>query len=327
MTVVYLGGFGRSGSTLVERVLGACPGWANVGELVDVARSVAPRDERCGCGERFSQCPVWQRVGELALGGWSPAVVDDLARAQRAAARQRHLPGLLARTATGRPTDAATRRLADSFAAVHRAFATVTGADVVVDASKGPAFGLALASHPDLDVRVINLVRDPRAVAWSWAQRVQRPHATGPADEMWRVSTRRAAAQWTALQLEMEGIRRLGRVPTALLRYEDLVADPVGALSAATADLGLGLRRSDLTHVEPGEVVLGPSHGLSGNPSRFHHGPTRLTSDDRWSRRMSRADQLTATALTLPLLRAYGYPLGAGTSAPYAHRTPERSAR
>ena len=59
VTVVYLGGFGRSGSTLVERVLGAVPGWVNVGELVDLARSVAPADELCGCGVSFSACPVW----------------------------------------------------------------------------------------------------------------------------------------------------------------------------------------------------------------------------------------------------------------------------
>ena len=41
VSVVYLGGFGRSGSTLVERMLGAAHGWVNIGELVDLARSVA----------------------------------------------------------------------------------------------------------------------------------------------------------------------------------------------------------------------------------------------------------------------------------------------
>ena len=71
ITVVYLSGFGRSGSTLVERMLGAAPGWVNVGELVDLARSVARADELCGCGEPFSRCPVWTQVGEAAFGGWT----------------------------------------------------------------------------------------------------------------------------------------------------------------------------------------------------------------------------------------------------------------
>ena len=95
ITVVYLGGFGRSGSTLVERMLGAAQGWVNVGELVDLARSVARADELCGCGARFSTCPVWTQVGEVAFGGWTEEVLDRLAWLQRAAARQRHLPGLL----------------------------------------------------------------------------------------------------------------------------------------------------------------------------------------------------------------------------------------
>src|ERR1700761_6524306 len=83
VTVVYLGGFGRSGSTLVERVLGAAAGWTNVGELVDLARSVAPADELCGCGLRFSRCPVWVEVGRRAFGGWSPEVLDELVRLHR----------------------------------------------------------------------------------------------------------------------------------------------------------------------------------------------------------------------------------------------------
>ena len=33
-TVLYIGGMGRSGSTLVDRVLGQAPGVCSVGELV-----------------------------------------------------------------------------------------------------------------------------------------------------------------------------------------------------------------------------------------------------------------------------------------------------
>ena len=51
---------------------------------------------------------------------------------------------------------------------------------VVVDASKGPAFGLALAGAPGIDLRMLNVVRDPRAVAWSWKREVERPHAARP---------------------------------------------------------------------------------------------------------------------------------------------------
>ncbi|HRD62585.1 MAG TPA: sulfotransferase, partial [Nocardioides sp.] len=174
VTVVYLGGFGRSGSTLVERVLGEADGWVNIGELVDLARYVAPEDELCGCGERFSACPVWTRVGELAFKGWTPDVLDRLTSLHRAAARQRHLPALLSSRRTPSP---ALVDLRTAYTRIYKAVAEVTGSRVIVDASKGPAFGQALAGAPGIDLRMLNVVRDPRAVAWSWQRHVERPQA------------------------------------------------------------------------------------------------------------------------------------------------------
>jgi hypothetical protein len=302
--VVYLAGFGRSGSTLVERMLGAAPGWTNVGELVDLARSVAPSDELCGCGARFSCCPMWTRVGELAFGSWGPEVLRRLVVLHRSAARQRHLPGMLA----GREPSAELADLRAAYERIYRAVAEVTRARVVVDASKGPALGRALAGTPGLDVRLLNVVRDPRAVAWSWNRRVVRPHATAGGDQMWRIPAHRAAAQWAALQLEVEAIAGMDGGAAARIRYEDFVADPVGTLVTATTALGLPLAADDLPAVRAGAVRLGPSHGLSGNPSRFRSGDIVLRSDDSWTDQMPLRARSTVTALTLPLLAGYGYP-------------------
>jgi hypothetical protein len=307
VTVVYLGGFGRSGSTLVERMLGAAPGWVNVGELVDLARSVAPGDELCGCGQPFSSCPMWTRVGDLAFKGWTEDVLARLTELHRAAARQRHLPRLLG--SPRRPPEALVD-LRAAYARIYRAVADVTGSHVVVDASKGPALGQALAGAHDIDLRMLNVVRDPRAVAWSWRQQVARPHAastTSGGEEMWRIPAHRSAAQWSALQLEMEAIAGLGGVPSARLRYETFVADPVGTLVDVTTSLGVPLSAADLPAVVEGRVELGPSHGLSGNPGRFRSGSIELRRDDGWTTEMPTTDRAVVTALTLPLLRTYGY--------------------
>jgi hypothetical protein len=311
-TVVYLSGFGRSGSTLVERLLGAAPGWVNVGELVDLARSVGPADELCGCGVPFSRCPVWTRVGEIAFGGWTPELFERLSALQRTAARQRHLPELLVRRRT---PSAALAELRASYAEIYRAVAEVTGSHVVVDASKGPALGAALAGASGLALRMLNVVRDPRAVAWSWRRHVERPHASSGADTMWRIPVQRSAAQWSALQLEVEAIRRAG-MPSARIRYEDVVADPVATLVLATAALGVPLGASDLPASVGGGVVLEPSHGLSGNPGRFRSGSVPLRRDDAWKTQMPARSRWLVTALTLPLLRHYGYPLDTHAEVP-----------
>ena len=75
---------------------------------------------------------------------------------------------------------------------------------------------------------------------------VDRPHATSGTDEMWRIPVHRSAAQWSALQLEVEAIAYAGRVPVARIRYEDLMADPVRTLVAATATLDVPLGPGDL---------------------------------------------------------------------------------
>jgi hypothetical protein len=67
LKVLYIAGVGRSGSTLLERVLGAMPGAVNGGELNAIFSRVAAQNQRCGCGEPFSECPFWTAVGERAF--------------------------------------------------------------------------------------------------------------------------------------------------------------------------------------------------------------------------------------------------------------------
>ena len=207
VTVVYLGGFGRSGSTLVERMLGAADGWVNVGELVDLARSVAPADELCGCGAPLLAVPDVDAGRRRRLQGLDRGRAGPPGALHRAAARQRHLPGLLG---SRRAPSAALVDLRTAYTRIYQAVAEVTGSRVVVDASKGPALGQALAGAPGIDLRMLNVVRDPRAVAWSWSRRVERPHATAGGEQMWRIPAHRSAAQWSALQLEMAAIAGLG---------------------------------------------------------------------------------------------------------------------
>ena len=59
---------------------------------------------------------------------------------------------------------------------------TLTGSPVVVDSSKHVSLAFALSHDADLDLRVLHMVRDPRAVAYSWSKEVARPEAEA-ADE------------------------------------------------------------------------------------------------------------------------------------------------
>ena len=59
MRVLYIAGLGRSGSTLLSRLLGQVDGICALGEAHHIWRTGAPRaaaDELCGCGRSYAQC-------------------------------------------------------------------------------------------------------------------------------------------------------------------------------------------------------------------------------------------------------------------------------
>ena len=92
-TVLYLGGEGRSGSTLLAAMLGQYGGMMPVGEMRGVWQA-ATTDELCGCGTTFSKCAFWSRVGKLAFGGWAHIDVDRMRFLDSQYARHRRLPYL-----------------------------------------------------------------------------------------------------------------------------------------------------------------------------------------------------------------------------------------
>ena len=54
--VLYIGGFGRSGSTLVERILGQLPGFCSAGEIVFLWQRGLIDGQLCGCGVPVPEC-------------------------------------------------------------------------------------------------------------------------------------------------------------------------------------------------------------------------------------------------------------------------------
>ena len=89
VTVLYIGGLGRSGSTLLDLMLGQVPGLCAVGELSYLwARS---DDDLCGCGERFAACAFWKQVGQEAFGGWEQVDRSEIAKLRSIVDRNRRI--------------------------------------------------------------------------------------------------------------------------------------------------------------------------------------------------------------------------------------------
>lgn len=199
------------------------------------------------------------------------------------------------------------------YARTYAAIATVSGSDVVIDSSKHASLAFCLSSSPALDLRVVHVIRDSRAVAYSWGKVVQRPEsATGT--RMSTYSAASAAARWNIQNSAVQLLSRLG-TPTLRIRYEDLVHDPAATLREIVAFAGLAAgAESGFLHSEgPGRwwAELGATHTASGNPMRFKTGQIQIRRDSTWQDAMLPSKRRTVTTLTLPLLMQYGYLSGA----------------
>lgn len=306
-TVVYIAGSGRSGSTLLERILGALPEFVNVGELIDTFRRVVKFDERCGCGEAFSTCEFWIGVGKRAFGGWDQAQVEHVSHLQREVARQRHLGFLAGPQRSSERFRAQLREYGDIYSRLYAAILAESGAQVVVDASKGTAQAMALSHGAGIDLRLVHLVRDARGVAFSWAKAgVNRPQGVTAGTTMANFRPQLTAARWIRVQAEITASRRFLPAST-LVRYEDLVADPSAEVARMLTGLGLPVDDAALAHIDGRTVNLPSSHGLSGNPSRFRSGPQDLRLDEQWRRDMGAWDRLSTTTIAAGSLTRYRY--------------------
>lgn len=303
LTVLFVGGLGRSGSTLVNRMLGQLPGFVSVGEVREVWERGFLRNHLCGCGQPFRQCGFWSSVTRDAFGDLPAAEAERILALKDVWDRHRFAPLFVLPRLRPSAHRAAIRGYAVRLGRLLRAVARVAGAEVVVDSSKTPAHLVALAELDDVDVHVLHLVRDPRAVAHSWGRKLRRPDAHTAEEFFPRVHPARTALLWAGINVLLWCQRRAVK-SYRRLRYEDLVHDPT-ALADVAGEMGEVV--SALPGVGPGDVYLDVHHNIAGNPVKFQTGAIPLRLDAQWEREMPAGARLVVEALTWPLLLAYGY--------------------
>lgn len=303
--ILYIGSYGRSGSTLLGRMLAESPGTICVGETRYLWSRGLLEDAECGCGAPVSRCSFWSAVAEEAFGGWHRIDVRRMANLDQALNRLRTLPAhLLVRFAPH--LRARVEDYAAHLAALYRAISLVSGANTVVEISKDPTFACVLARIPDAPVSVVHLTRDPRAVAYSWTRVRREPSPIAGREFMPRFSPIETASKWVGFDVGLRAMSLSG-LPQIHLTYEELIADP-GATLRRIGDFAKHPGVMDV-EITGGRVTLGAHHMFSANPMRTRTGSIPLCIDDEWRARLSTRAFLTTTALTLPRLRAYGYPV------------------
>lgn len=308
ITIIYILGYGRSGSTITDILLNNHPAIASVGALNNLYRWISDQGQ-CACGQTVLACPFWSEIAVAHLGN----PMDDpqlkarntaRSETQNAVERLARFPALTLRVVSRRQTAAYREQANDLFSRI----ASLTGKHIIVDSSKSTrdCTGRALALHryADVTVKAIHLVRDGRGVAWSAMKNA------GSFERVRRTESRpynfmRTTLSWLLTNvLASASGRILGKKNYMVLRYEDLCASPERELARIESFVEVDMSPVRLLLAQGGELQAG--HNLGGNRLRFSR-LIRFNPDEEWKSKMPRAYSLIFWILAGPLARTFGY--------------------
>jgi hypothetical protein len=306
-TVLYIGGEGRSGSTVLSIILGSYNGVISVGEFRNVWQA-RKANEVCGCGVPMWECHFWNDVGDCAFGEWGAIDMDEMLSADEKYARHFSIVRHALLGARRDPPDLSAYRAA--LGQLYQAIRQVSGSPIIIDSTKRASYAYVLRDVRGINLRVVHLVRDSRGVAYSNTKvRIIRPElANGigvddvymPSRPLWRT-----AMDWEIKNLLFYSL--VGSSKRRRVRYEDLVARPSEEIGAILEFAGVVSRDGGSWDDASRSFELRPYHTLGGNPLRFRRGRVRLEPDDEWRLKMKRSEKALVSIMTLPLLKTYGY--------------------
>jgi hypothetical protein len=303
--VIYIAGAGRSGSTLLERILGQVPGFLPAGELKNIWNRGFTDNQLCSCGASFHDCDFWVSITRDAYGGRAIPPYERLAYLDRARNRNRYIPPL--RFASFR-TQRFAAELADfqqGILPLYSALAQTPGTTAIVDSSKNVPYAFLLGTLQEIDLHVVHLIRDSRAVGYSWRKRVRRPEIPERVEYMGGIHPAVTAIRWNLKNVASEFLR-YSAASYIQVRYEDLVEDPWHVLTVLLESIGEDA--ADMHDLQPETLAPPPVyHTVSGNPIRFEHGRLPIRADIEWRTKLGSASKLITSTLTFPLLMRYGY--------------------
>jgi hypothetical protein len=301
--IVYVLAPARSGTGILGRTLSTIDGVVFSGELRRLWSRGLRSGRTCACGRPHLECPVWSQL--LVPGRtYTEPSLEAIGAIQRRAAPEElgwwtAVRRLRSKSEPARDSDAG--RYVRAYSDLLADFARATGAEVLIDSSKSASDAALFVAEPALRTYVVEIVRDPRGVAYSVLKRRE----GGRLSRL--LISARIAGRWVLKLVTNAAVRRrFGRDRSLFVRYEDLVADPNGTVQEVAKLLGLQAPIERLVANVP--ITVPEVHGPDGNlQQKFVGSAITLRLDEAWRERLPPADRALITLITFPLLLRHGY--------------------
>lgn len=321
--LVYILAASHSGSTLLSMLLSSHPQIATVGELKLSTKAIGDLDHyRCSCGRFIRRCDFWQKIIEgmarrnhafdIDAAGTDYYTIDS--RYARRLLGPLHRGNLLEimRDAALTISPAWRKQLPEIHkrnASLVSTITELTNAQAVVDSSKTALRLKYLLQNSELDVKVIRLIRDGRAVALTYMDPANfadakdptlRSGGTGGDRQNERLAMAQAAHLWRRCNEEAQHLlKKINQSQWFEVHYEDLCTNTDNTLDSLLRFLGL----------EPEKRVKNfrsVEHHIIGNGMRLDTTP-EIRLDERWRDVLNKKDLETFNRIAGTINRGYGY--------------------
>jgi len=301
----------RSGSTLLDRLLGAHSRAASLGEISFLNKAIS-LDQVCSCGKKLSHCDTWNAVLDRIMDEKSQNLRNEPyamqfwdARASVLVDRKFQTQSYVLRTKLRtlqcdirfkQQTDNKLRlplpeKLKNNLENSLYLYQLLTGMwakDILIDSSKNVHKALAVHERNPENTRIVYLTRDGRGV---YNSRRSSGFTAQQSASAWYKYNRRASS-YLPSNLPKEHLLNV--------KYEDLVSNPTTTLSLICEFLGITFE-VDMLHFTNTE-----HHLVNGNDMRLKQSH-ELTLDERWKTDLSTKDLATFEQLTNSMNSKLGY--------------------
>lgn len=279
--VLYIMGVPRSGSTIIDKILGNHNHIVSVGELINLPINGWCNNEYCSCGEHANSCSFWSKVQQEWMRN------SEINNIQEYIKLQNTMDQLWNRFKSfSMPAN-----LKDEFDAyanmtisLYRAIQNISNKSVIVDSSKNPLRAFILSMIPGIDLSIIHLVRDAGGVSWSKKKSFKKDEQAGVQVDFKSSPIWRTAINWCRINLRCNWVRKqLDSKCSIVVCYEDFIVNPEKSLS----------RIGQLIDEDFNKVIVSlqndnlnaAGHIIAGNRLRMM--PTiKLKIDNEWKTRL-----------------------------------------
>ena len=263
---IYILGYGRSGSTLLEGLLAEKSGRTAIGESCYLYSRGISLDPLCSCGSRTRECSFWSEIIQHQGRNFSDEEIVELADLrERYESTQRLVLNMIARLFKG----SGVRLYGD---AISKLYSHLRERKInYIDSSKMPGRVIWMPRKIRADTDFILLLRDPRGVAYS-NTKLKKIVGLETDSYMPTFSVTRSFIAHILNTLMCLFVTKIYNLSCKFILYEDFVRNPEMVIAQYKKSERDGNFSSEC-------------HSFSGNPSRFKE-QKEIKLDDEWVRRL-----------------------------------------